>query len=46
MTVALLILAVILAAIEAVRSRSFGWAAVALIALAMCWQPLTHLAAS
>lgn len=32
-----LILAVIFAAIQAWRDKSFGWAAVALIALALAW---------
>lgn len=33
----LLILAVVFAAIEAVRERSFGWVAVALLAAAAAW---------
>jgi hypothetical protein len=42
MVVVLLIVAVILAAVEAVRARSLGWAAVAFLALALAWP---HLAA-
>ncbi len=37
MVLVLLLVAVILAAIEAVRSRSLGWGAVAFLALAFAW---------
>lgn len=43
MTLVLLILAVVFAAVEAWRARSFGWLAVALLALALAWPQLDGL---
>lgn len=40
MIVALLIVAVILAGIEAARDKSLGWAAVAFLAFALLWPHL------
>jgi len=41
--VVLLLVATALAAVETVRGRSLGWAAVALIALALAWPGLAAL---
>ena len=44
MVLVLLIVATVLAGVEAVRVRSFGWAAVALLAAALAWPQLAALA--
>lgn len=43
MIVVLLVLAVVFAGVEAWRSKSFGWAALALLCLALAWPPLVVL---